>query len=146
MNIRINSSFKFRIAGINYSNDGEICITPSSDELPQQEQCRYSTLVSSGEVESKKSVSLLQYATDYAKGSPVKEKTKDSYHLMCNHLENYGDTSLDKVTTAYLQGFISHLQSTGIKPDIGTTKIYADLLNRSKSKALKRLPVLGATC
>lgn len=122
MNIRINSSFKFRIAGINYSNGGEICITLSSDELPQQEQCRYRTVVNSGDVETKKSVSLLEYARAFASDSVVKEKTKDSYRLMCKHLERYGDTSLDKVTTAYLQGFICHLQSSGIKT--GTVRLY----------------------
>lgn len=97
MNIRINTSFKFRIEGINYSSNGEICITLSSDELPQQEGCHYSTVVNSGDC-----VLLL------TKNVPIYTVQR----LMCHS-------------------------------DIGMTKIYADLLNRSKSKALKRLPTLG---
>lgn len=122
MNIRINTSFKFRIAGISYSSNGEICITLSSDELPQQESRHYSTVVNSGDVETNKTVSLLEYARTFAGNSMIQEKTKDSYRLMCNHLESYGDKPLEMVTTDYLQGFISHLQSTGIKT--GTVRLY----------------------
>ena len=41
---------------------------------------------------------------------------------MCNHLEAYGDCSIDKVTTSYLQDFISFLHSQGLKT--GTVRLY----------------------
>ena len=44
------------------------------------------------------------------------------YRLMCNHLEAYGDITIDKITTAYLQDFIKYLQSQGMKP--GSVRLY----------------------
>ncbi|MBQ5975657.1 MAG: RHS repeat-associated core domain-containing protein, partial [Bacteroidales bacterium] len=59
----------------------------------------------------KPTISLLQYAKAFAASANVKYKTKDSYRLMCGHLEKYGDIPIDKVTTSYLQDFILNLQT-----------------------------------
>ncbi len=52
----------------------------------------------------------------------IKDKTKDSYRLMCNHLEAYGDITIDKITTSYLQNFIQYLQSQGLR--LGSVRLY----------------------
>ena len=41
---------------------------------------------------------------------------------VCRHLTDYGDSTMDNVTTNYLQGFILHLQSQGMKP--GSVRLY----------------------
>lgn len=113
MNIRICSNFKFRIEGISYSNSGEICVSIKSDEL-QQESGNYSAAVSDGSVETRESVSLLAFARRHEHRTDIKPKTQLSYRLMCDYLEQYGDTNLDTVTTGYLQEFITHLQHRGL--------------------------------
>lgn len=85
-------------------------------------QYRYTACLGDGQAEEKPSVSLMQYAREFATTANIKAKTKDTYRLMCDHLETYGDITIDKVTTAYLQGFIGHLQSQGLKT--GTVRLY----------------------
>ena len=85
-------------------------------------QYRYTACLGDGQAEEKPSVSLMQYAREFAATANIKAKTKDTYRLMRDHLETYGDITIDKVTTAYLQGFIGHLQSQGLKT--GTVRLY----------------------
>jgi len=122
MNVRIESNFPFSVSSIQFAPDGELCITLSSDKMPQESRYQYTANLGGGQAEEKPSVSLLQYARDFAAAATIKDKTKDSYRLMCSHLEAYGDSPLDIVTTPYLQGFIVHLQSAGLKT--GTVRLY----------------------
>ena len=92
------------------------------DEFQSSESYQYQVKLGDGQATEKPSVSLLQYARNYAANSTVKAKTKDSYRLMSNHLAAYGDCRLDEVTTEYLQGFIAYLQTHGQGP--GTVRLY----------------------
>ena len=122
MNVRIESNFQFSVASIKYAPNGELCITLSSENMHDESHYQYSACLGDGQAEEKPSVSLLQYAREFAASANIKAKTKDTYRLMCDHLETYGDITIDKVTTAYLQGFIGHLQSQGLKT--GTVRLY----------------------
>ena len=122
MNIIVESNFRFSVTSIRYTLAGELLITLASDKLPSEVHYQYSASLGNGQAEEKPFISLLQYARDFAANSHIKEKTKDSYHLMCAHLENYGDCPVDKVTTSYLQGFIAHLQTQGLMA--GTVRLY----------------------
>lgn len=122
MNIKIDSNFRFSVASIRYTATGELSICLTSDEFPTDIHYQYSASLGNGQAEERPSISLLQYAKAYATSANVKSKTKDSYRLMCNHLKTYGDTIIDKVTTAYLQNFIQYLQSQNLKP--GSVRLY----------------------
>ena len=122
MNVRIESDFRFSVASIQYTPQGELCITLASGDSPSATRYQYTANLGNWQAEEKPAVSLLQYARDFAASANIKDKTKDSYRLMCNHLEDYGDCPLDKVTTAYIQEFITHLQCQGLKP--GTVRLY----------------------
>ena len=122
MNIKIDSNFQFSVVSIRYNPSGELCVTLSSDEISTDTRYSYSADLGNGQAEERPSVSLLQYARDYYAASSVKPKTKDAYRLMCNHLEAYGDSPVDKVTTSYIQGFTTHLQSQGLMA--GTVRLY----------------------
>ena len=122
MNIKIESNFQFSVAKIQYSATGELCITLNSDKNPPQGRFLYTASLGTGQAEEKPTISLLQYTRKFAASANIKPNTKDSYRLMCNHLETYGDITIDKVTTAYLQDFIQHLQSQGLKP--GSVRLY----------------------
>ena len=122
MNVIINANFRFSVASIQYSANGELCISINSEDLDSNMPYRYSASLGNGMAEERPTTSLLKYAIGFASDSSIKEKTKDSYRLMCKHLEAYGDMAIDKVTTAYLQGFIGHLQSLGLKT--GTVRLY----------------------
>ena len=114
MNININTNFKFRITGINYNSCGEIIISITSDVFQSIEQGKYCAVVSDGSVESREPVSLLAYARRHEQRTDIKTKTRLCYRLMCDCLEKYGDTAIDRITTGYLQGFITHLQNRGL--------------------------------
>ncbi|MBP5548495.1 MAG: site-specific integrase [Bacteroidales bacterium] len=122
MNIKIDSNFRFSVAAIHYSASGELCITLASDSFSPDTHYQYSAVLGDGQAEERPIVSLLQYARSFAASANIKSKTRDSYRLMCLHLEAYGDSAVEKVTTAYLQGFIRHLQSKGLKS--GTVRLY----------------------
>ena len=122
MNVRIESDFRFSVASIRYTPQGELCITLASGNSPSATRYQYTANLGNWQAEEKPAVSLLQYARDFAASANIKDKTKDSYRLMCNHLEDYGDCPVDKVTTAYIQEFITHLQCQGLKP--GTVRLY----------------------
>lgn len=109
MNINIDSNFQFSIASITFLPDGELCISLTSDVVSDNAHYQYTASLGSGHAEEKPSISLLQYAKQFASSANIKPKTRDSYRLMCNHLEIYGDTPIDKITTAYLQNFILYL-------------------------------------
>ena len=109
MNIKIDSNFQFSVASIQYTATGELCISLTSNNLSDNAHYQYTASLGNGHAEEKPSISLLQYAKSYATSANVKSKTKDSYRLMCKHLETYGNTPIDKITTAYLQKFIQYL-------------------------------------
>ena len=122
MNIRINSNFQFSVTEISYAPNGGLQITLSSDENQTASRYQYTACLGNGRAEEKPSVSLLQYCRDYVSAANVKPQTKSSYHLMCRHLQTYGDVPIDKVTTAYLQDFIQYLQLQDLKP--GSVHLY----------------------
>ena len=104
MNVKIKSNFQFSVTAIQYSARGELCIILNSDKNSPNDRYQYGACLGSGQAEERPAVSLLQYATGYAQAANIKPKTKDTYRLMCKHLEAYGDSTIDEVTTAYLQG------------------------------------------
>lgn len=122
MNIRIKSNFTFSVYSIHYTSNDELCITLSSDTLPQESRFQFTASLGAGQAEEVPTFSLLQYAKNFAAAANIAQNTKDSYRLMCDHLEVYGDCVMDEITTAYLQGFISHLQALGLKT--GTVRLY----------------------
>ena len=122
MNIRIESNFNFSVSSIQYAPNGELQITLASDECQTGNRYQYTASLGSGQAEEKPSLSLLQYAKSYAASANIKPKTRESYMHVCRHLADYGDSTMDKVTTNYLQGFILHLQSKGMKP--GSVRLY----------------------
>ena len=122
MNVKIESNFQFSVESIRYSPSGELLIVLASECVPTETHYQYSADFGTGQAEEKPSVSLVQYVKDYADNACIKPKTKDSYRLMCRHLVAYGDSAIDQVTTAYLQGFLSYLQAQGIR--VGTQRLY----------------------
>lgn len=122
MNIKINSDFQFSVVSIQYTATGELSICLSSDDFSSGAHYQYSASLGNSQAEERPSVSLLQYAKSYAASANIKPKTKESYMHVCRHLTDYGDSTMDNVTTNYLQGFILHLQSQGMKP--GSVRLY----------------------
>ena len=122
MNIKINSNFQFSVTSIQYTATGELCISLNSDVFPTSNHYQYAASLGSGQAEEKPTISLLQYSKFFSSSAILKSKTKDSYRLMCKHLEKYGDRPIDKITTAYLQDFIQYLQSQGLKS--GSVRLY----------------------
>lgn len=122
MNVIIESNFRFSGSSITYAPNGELQIALASDEKQTDCHYQYSASLGDGQAEEKPSISLLQYVRDFVAYANIKSKTKDSYRLMCNHLESYGDMPIDKITSVYLQDFIHNLQSKGLKP--GTVRLY----------------------
>ena len=122
MNIKISSNFKFSVASIQFTATGEVSICLTSDDFSSGAHYQYSASLGNGQAEEKPTISLLQYAKSFASSADIKPKTKDTYRLMCNHLEAYGDSTINRVTTAYLQDFIQYLQSQGLKP--GSVRLY----------------------
>ena len=121
MNIKINSNFQFSVDSIQYAPNGELCISLASDRFSSDSRYQYNASLGDGHSTERPCISLLQYCKDFASASNIKPQTKDSYRLMCRHLEAYGDTLMDKVTTEYLQGFISYLQP---RMQQGTVRLY----------------------
>lgn len=92
MNIKIDSDFRFSVVSIQYTATGQLSISLTSDGFPTNAHYQYSASLGSGQAEEKPTISLLQYAKSFASSADIKPKTKDTYRLMCNHLEAYGDT------------------------------------------------------
>ncbi len=122
MNIKIDSDFRFSVVSIQYTATGQLSISLTSDGFSTNAHYQYSASLGSGQAEEKPTISLLQYAKSFASSADIKPKTKDTYRLMCKHLEAYGDCAIDKVTTSYLQGFIAYLQQQNMKT--GTVRLY----------------------
>ena len=110
MNIRIESNFNFSVSSIQFDSNGSLQITLVSNESQSDSRYQYTADLGNGLAEEKPSVSLLQYVKNYAFMADIKDKTKDTYRLMCNHLEAYGDITIDRITTDYLQDYIQPLQ------------------------------------
>lgn len=87
MNITINSNFNFSVKSIQYTPNGKLQITLTSVENQSDNLYQYSACLGSGQAEEKPTLSLLQYAREYAAAANIKPKTRDTYRLMCNHLE-----------------------------------------------------------
>ena len=122
MNITIESNFKFHVSSMRYMPNGELHIELSSNNVSEESRYEYSACLGNGDAEERPSVSLLQYCMNYVATANIKPKTKSSYHLMCYHLQAYGDVPIDKVTTSYLQDFIPFLYSQGLQA--GTVRLY----------------------
>lgn len=113
MKVTIKTNFRFTVQGIEYTADREIRLVLASSESGTDALHTYEVELGSGESEAGLPQMLSDYAEAFAEGSPIKEKTKQSYRLMVKHLRRYGDRRLDEVTTEYLQGFIAHLEGLG---------------------------------
>ncbi|MBR4176146.1 MAG: phage integrase SAM-like domain-containing protein [Bacteroidales bacterium] len=111
MNIVIKSDFQFSVTSIRYAPNGELCIELSSENGNPKNRYQYTADLGSGQAEEKPLVSLVDYSRKFMENSRIKEKSKDPYRQMLRFLGSYGDCTLDKITTEYLQGFISHLQT-----------------------------------
>ena len=122
MDIKIDSNFRFSVVSIQYTATGELSISLSSDSSSSDVHYQYSASLGCGQAKERPNISLLQYAKSFATSTNIKSKTRDSYRLMCKHIEIYGDILIDKITTAYLQDFIQYLQSKGMKP--GSVRLY----------------------
>jgi uncharacterized protein (UPF0371 family) len=95
MNIKIDTNFRFSVASMQYLPSGELSITLVSDASPADAHYQYAASLGSGQAQEKPSVSLLQYARDFAAAADIKDKTKDTYRLMGIHLEAYGETAVN---------------------------------------------------
>ena len=122
MKLTVNSNFPFRISAISYATDGNITISIESDAATHDASYRYEADFGMQHTEERVTTSLVQYASDFAESHPVKEKTRVSYRLMIRHLKDYGDVDMENVTTAYLQDFITHMESQGLQR--GTVRLY----------------------
>ncbi len=122
MNIIIKSNSQFSVTSIHYAPNGELCIELSSEKGNEKNRYQYTANLGNGQSEELPSLNLLEYTRNYVANSTIKEKSKDPYNQMARFLEAYGDCTIDKITTEYLQGFISHLQSAGLAPN--TVRLY----------------------
>ena len=122
MNITIKSNFKFTVKSITFAKDGGLSLELTSDAALSDERFEYSVNPGEGVAGKRKATSLLEYARNFYAYSDIKPKTKDSYRLMCKHLQAYGDCAIEEVSTAYLQGFVSYLQGHNLK--VGTVRLY----------------------
>ena len=136
MKINIESDFHFSVKSISYSADGELNVTLSSEAVQSDKIYRYQADLGNGESVEKPSVSLVKYTLEYMASSNIKSKTKDSYRLMAIHLKNYGDCTINKVTTEYLQGFIEYLKATGLASN--TVRLYFQKLTCVLHNAYKQ--------
>lgn len=114
MKLTINSNFQFRVRAIEYAPDGNITLSIDADNATDGGIYQYRTDLSEQCAREKVPVSLVQYASDFTESHPVKEKTRSSYLLMLRHLRTYGDTEMEKISTAYLQNFIAYMESQGL--------------------------------
>lgn len=122
MNITIESNFQFSVSSMSYLPSGELRIIISSNQEPKGNRYEYNASLGTGEAQERPIISLLEYISCYVRKTNIKDKTKSAYQQMCKHLERYGDCAVDKVTTSYLQGFITYLQTEGMGP--GTVRLY----------------------
>ena len=122
MNIRIVSNFSFSVSSIQYSPNGELQIKLSGEDMISENRYEYAASLGDGRAEKHPTYSLLEYTRIFVQNSNIKCRTKDSYRLMCKHLEAYGDCTIDNVSTNYLQGFVSYLQEQSLKP--GSVRLY----------------------
>ena len=122
MKLTINSNFQFRVRAIEYATDGNITLSIDADNATDGGIYQYRTDLDERCAREKVQISLVQYTTDFTESHHVKEKTKSTYQMMLNHLKNYGDIDLEHITTAYLQDFITYMESQGLGR--GTVRLY----------------------
>ncbi len=138
MNIKIDTNFRFSVASMQYLPSGELSITLVSDASSADAHYQYVASLGSGQAQEKPSVSLLQYARDFAAAADIKDKTKDTYRLMGIHLEAYGDRPIDRVTTAYLEGFVRRQLDSVFDPEGFVTTYCYDMLGRMTKRTHPR--------
>jgi len=131
MNIRIETNFPFSVSSIHYAPNGELLVVLSSESATEEKKYEYTASLGCGQAVERPKTSLAEYVRRHVGSSNIKEKTKSSYHLMLKHLLRYGDCTLDKITTEYLQGFIGHLESTGMAQN--TVRLYFRRRNTLRS-------------
>ena len=78
MNIKITSNIQFSVTSIQYTPNGVLCISLSSGEKNDDTRYQYEATLGNGQAEKKASISLLQYARDYAATSNIKPQTKNT--------------------------------------------------------------------
>ena len=122
MDVIIESNFRFSVSSMNYLPNGELHITITSNQGSGKTRYKYTANLGTGDAEERPRVSMLEYVNNYVKKSGIKDKTKSAYQQMSKYLIRYGDCTIDEVTTSYLQGFVSYLQSCGMSP--GTVHLY----------------------
>lgn len=122
MKLIIESNTKFIIETLSFKSGGELHVVLRCGDGETACRYRHASDLGAGAAEERPRVSLLDYSRSHALRSDIKPKTRDSYRHMTAKLEEYGDRPLDEVTTEYLQGYISHLQSAGLKPN--TVRLY----------------------
>lgn len=122
MNIKIESNFQFAVSSLQFLPNGELQISLFSADESTEKRYEYVVNLGGGAAEEKPSVGLLKYVNLYVKKSNIKDKTISTYQQMCKHLVMYGDAKIEDVTTDYIQGFITYLQSCNMKP--GTVRLY----------------------
>ena len=122
MNIRIETNFPFSVSSIHYAPNGELLVVLSSESATEEKKYEYTASLGCGQAVERPKTSLAEYVRRHVGSSNIKEKTKSSYLLMLKHLLRYGDCTLDKITTEYLQGFIGHLEATGMAQN--TVRLY----------------------
>ena len=115
MNVKIESNCRFLITQMHYSPKGELNVVIHVDNVDKEGRFEYSAVLGDGLAEEKPSVSLLHYIKVYTDNSGIKDSTKEAYTTLSRHLRDFGDRTMDNVTTEYLQGFVSYLQSLGLK-------------------------------
>ena len=122
MNVTIESNLHFSVSSMSYLPNGELHIALTSNQGSDKNRYKYTANLGTGEAEKRLRISLLDYVNNYIKKSVIKDKTKSAYQQMSKYLIRYGDCAIDEVTTSYLQGFVSYLQSCGMSP--GTVHLY----------------------
>lgn len=91
MKLTVNSNFPFRISAVNYASDGNVTLTIESESTTTESQYRYEADFGMQQAEEHVPISLAQYTSDFTQLSNIQHKTKSTYRLMCNHLQQYGD-------------------------------------------------------
>lgn len=122
MKLVIESNQNFVVESLSFQPDGELHVVLRSGDGETASRYRYESDLGGGAAEERPRVGLLEYSRSHARRSDIKAKTRDSYRHMMAKLEEYGERPLDEVTTEYLQGYISHLQAEGLKPN--TVRLY----------------------
>lgn len=117
MKIKIKTNFPFSVSSIQYASDGELCITLTTDTASEDRQYEYAASLGSGQAVERPQISLADYTLNFVACHRIKAVSKSPYRLMVKYLMDYGDRTLDAITTDYLQDFIGYMQAKGMAPN-----------------------------